>query len=357
MPRHDPKARERRFQRDLSADQHLYELDVGEDDDGRRLDAYLTSRLSWRSRDQIRQCIQDGDVSVQPAKDQKGALLPRLRPSFRLRTGQRVSVRLRPSAVGVEEQGLEALRSGTAADDEVPEIGVEVLHDDAALLAVAKPAATSLYPSRRHAGRSLIELVHARHARRSDPGPPPSPCHRLDRDTTGVVVFARSLAARAFVGEQFERRTVGKTYLALVRGTPISDDGVIDAPLGPHPASAVQLKQGVRTDEGGKPARTAWRVLRRAREHALLELRPETGRQHQLRVHLAELGHPILGDVLYLGGDEMFLRSLEEPLNASDFARLGRETLALHAWRLSLVHPSGGEAIEIEASPPADLMP
>ena len=274
MPRHDPKARERRFQRDLSADQHLYELDVGEDDDGRRLDAYLTSRLSWRSRDQIRQCIQDGDVSVQPAKDQKGALLPRLRPSFRLRTGQRVSVRLRPSAVGVEEQGLEALRSGTAADDEVPEIGVEVLHDDAARVAGAKPAAPNLYPGRRHAGPSLIELVHARHARRSDPGPPPSPCHRLDRDTTGVVVFARSLAARAFVGEQFERRTVGKTYLALVRGTPISDDGVIDAPLGPHPASAVQLKQGVRTDEGGKPARTACRALRRAREHALLELRP-----------------------------------------------------------------------------------
>ena len=127
----------------------------------------------------------------------------------------------------------------------------------------------------------------------------PSPCHRLDRDTTGVVVFAKNPRARAELGRQFEERELEKVYVAAVLGRTDEGSGLIDAPLGPAPGSKVELRMAVRPD--GQKAVTSWSRVGATEERSLLELRPKTGRQHQLRAHLAHLGHPILGDKLYLG--------------------------------------------------------
>jgi RluA family pseudouridine synthase len=212
----------------------------------------------------------------------------------------------------------------------------------------------NLYPTRRHLGGSLTELVHRRHRALGLPGSPPSPCHRLDRETSGVVLFAKDRETRAHIGRQFEERTVEKTYLAMVRGVPAQDEGVIDLPLGRDPASKVEIKQGPRFDGGGLAARTRWRVLERfdraAPPRALLELRPETGRQHQLRAHLAAIGHPILGDKLYLGGDDVFLLSLDRDLSAAELEQVGGlGRLALHAAALVVDLPSGNGPVRIAA--------
>lgn len=344
---HTAGAKSRRFQRDLATDRQTYEFDVGAEDGGSRLDAFLNRKITWRSRSEVRETIAAAKVLVEPAKDEKGRLLPTPRPAQRLRVGQRVLVVLSSDDLPHEDPD----RADREDDDSFGKSPLQVLYDDEHLVAVAKPEATSLYPTRRHGGRSLVELVHADQRLRRAGSAPPSPCHRLDRDTTGVVVFARTLAARAEIGRQFEERAVEKTYLARVRGQ-LTGSGVIDASLGPDDTSPVELKQAVREGTDGKPASTAWRAQETGESTTLVELRPSTGRQHQLRVHLASIGHPILGDVLYLGGDEMFLRSLEEPLTERDFALLGSETLQLHAWKLGFEHPSTGEWLEIEAPSP-----
>jgi 23S rRNA pseudouridine1911/1915/1917 synthase len=219
---------------------------------------------------------------------------------------------------------------------------------------VNKPPRMSLYPTRRHLGGSLTELVHRRHRALGLAGSPPSPCHRLDRETSGLVLFAKDRATRAHIGRQFEERTVEKTYLAMVRGVPAEDEGVIDLPLGRDLLSKVEIKQGPRLDGGGLAARTRWRVLERfesaAPPRALLELRPETGRQHQLRAHLAAIGHPILGDKLYLGGDDLFLISLDRDLSAVELEQVGGlGRLALHAAALVVELPPGNGPVRIAA--------
>ena len=136
-------------------------------------------------------------------------------------------------------------------------------------------------------------------------------------------------------------------------GLPLEDEGSIDLPLGRDLASRVEIKQGPRLDGGGLASRTRWRVLERTENHgrALVELRPETGRQHQLRAHLAAIGHPILGDKLYLGGDDLFLASLERELTPSELEALGgSDRLALHAWKLVFDHPES-HRLEVEARP------
>lgn len=359
---------ERPFQRDLSSAIEERRFEVGAPDDGRRLDAFLAARMAWRSRSRIQSLIAGARVSVAAPK----AALPRagspaapVRSSTRVRAGDLVLVRLDSAFVDAGHgdagiAGAERARGGEALAV-APEI--VILHEDEHLLAVEKPAQMNVYPTRRHLGGSLTELLHRRHRGLGLPGAPPSPCHRLDRETSGVVLYAKDRGTRAAIGRQFEDRTVEKTYLALVAGLPRGDEGSIDLPLGRDLASRVEIRQGVRRDGAGQPALTRWRVRARypagagtpasrastwSAGCALLELRPETGRQHQLRAHLAAIGHPILGDKLYLGGDELFLASLERALRAEEVAALGgSERLALHAWRLALRHPATGERLEI----------
>jgi RluA family pseudouridine synthase len=293
--------------------------------------------MSWRSRSRIQDLIVDGRVAIVSRDDETvGANRPaKLRPNTRLRGGDEITVRLDSAFVD----------AGARGDVVAAEVALEIVHEDDHLLAVNKPHRLSLYPTKRHLGGSLTELVHRRHRALGGADAPPSPCHRLDRETSGVVLFAKDRDTRASIGRQFEERTVEKTYLAMVRGVPAEDEGVIDLPLGRDLSSKVEIKQGPRLDGGGLQARTKWRVLEGHPDgrRALLELRPETGRQHQLRAHLAAIGHPILGDRLYLGGDDLFLASLDRDLDPGEIDLLdGFDRLALHAASLVVSHPRAG---------------
>ena len=201
-------------------------------------------------------------------------------------------------------------------DYDPPDVPLDILHHDHEILIVAKPAGLLSVPGR---GAHLSDCLIARIQR---PFPEALLVHRLDRDTSGVMVFALSRNAQRNLGLQFERRHIGKAYAARVWGEPAADAGEVDLPLivdWPN-----RPKQHV-DHETGKPAQTDWQVVRREGGTARLRLIPKTGRSHQLRVHMAEIGHPILGDPFYATGP------------ARDFPRL-----MLHSEELRLRHPDGG---------------
>ena len=203
---------------------------------------------------------------------------------------------------------------------------IQTLHCDDALLVVAKPAGLLSVPGKAVGGADCLI------ARLGRIDPEVRLVHRLDRDTSGVMVFARSKQAQRHLGRQFERRYVQKTYIALIRGRPAEPSGRVDLPLIADWPN--RPRQKVCPVEG-RPARTTWRVLSATPTSARVELRPETGRSHQLRVHMAALGHPILGDPLY--GDT----------EGADAVRL-----MLHATELSLRHPEGGAPVSFTSAPP-----
>ncbi|MBL8329024.1 MAG: RluA family pseudouridine synthase [Rubrivivax sp.] len=202
-----------------------------------------------------------------------------------------------------------------------------ILHADEAWIVIDKPSGLPAVPGRsaglQDCAASRVQADHA-DAR---------VVHRLDMDTSGLMLMARGAALQRSLSETFASRRVDKRYLALVAGQPAADAGEIDLPLSPdwprRPRQQVDAQHG-------KPSLTRWKVLQRAPHHTRLELQPVTGRTHQLRVHLAAIGHPILGDRLY--ADALTLQAAPR--------------LMLHAWRLSLAHPLDGAWREFESLPP-----
>ena len=326
----------------MSAPIQEWRFEVGADNHGHRLDSFLSGRLDWRSRNGIKEIINDGYVEVLPFKDPQRAQIAKMKVGLRLRTGQEVVVRL--DAPGAE-------------DHVEPETGVdptdlEVLYEDEQLIAVNKTPGLNVHPSHGHLLDSVIQRIHLRHtALHGKTRDMPTLCHRLDRETTGLILAAKDQRSRTRMGRQFEGRTVKKAYLALVEGVMPEDEGEIDLPLGKDFDSIVRLKIGVRPrdDEDAWPSVTRWKVRQRLERRTLVELYPQTGRQHQLRVHLAAIGFPIVGDKLYGGGDELFLRHIKQQLTAEDRALLTMEHQALHSWKLAFEHPFTGEALELEA--------
>lgn len=213
---------------------------------------------------------------------------------------------------------------------------VRVLFEDEELLAVDKPAGLVTHPAYKHPDGTLCDAVFARQAARGERRP--WLLHRLDRETSGVVLFAKTERARRAVVRQFERRTVGKRYLALVDGMPDPPDGLIEAPLARDPSD----RRRVITDRAGKPAATYYRVIGTNAGHALVRAEPRTGRTHQIRAHLALLGAPIEGDRQYL------------PEHGAGVAQASRTML--HAWQLALRYPATGEPFTVTAPPPPDFL-
>ncbi len=283
---------------------------VGPEAAGRRLDAYV-AQATGLSRSQAKQLVFQGLVSVdgRPAK-----------PSRPVRPGEVVRVRLPPPPVA----------------DLLPEdLPVPVVYEDAQLAVVDKPAGLAVHPG---AGRYRGTLVNALLARlgtlsRVDPARP-GIVHRLDKDTSGLLVVAKTDEAHRALAAQVAARTVQRVYLALLRGRPPWEEHTVTAPIGRHPVH----RQRMAVRPGGREATTHFRVLERLGDYTLVECRLLTGRTHQIRVHARSAGYPVAGDPVYGRKGEL---------------GLGRQFL--HAWRLRFTHPKTGAALEFTSVLPADL--
>jgi len=300
-----------------------------------RLDAFLAHHLDWRSRSSIQQLIRDEHVLVSaPGPEQRAEDVPfavERRPGRYLRHGARVRVLI------PEASRLEATTSAPG--------DLSILYEDDEVLAIDKPPLMAVHPSGRYLTGTLIQRVHARYRRHDDERVPIRLCHRLDRETSGIVLLAKDPDWHPRVMAQFEDREVEKDYLALVRGQPDRDEGLVDLPLGSARASAVMIKMTVRED--GMESRTGYRVLERRKDCALVLCRLHTGRQHQIRVHMAAIGHPLVGDKLYGEDEGIFLRDLAGELTEQDRAALDLPRQALHAHRLVFTSPKSGRRVEV----------
>jgi RluA family pseudouridine synthase len=252
-----------------------YRFEVGPGDGRPRLDLYLHRVFKGRSRAYWQRMIERRAVGL---VGPDGLERP-VRPSAHVGTGDRITVR------------IDLLGRGKPR---AHELSYQVVHEDDAILAVNKRAGAFCHPVGRLHNRSVINDLRND---RGDEGHELRPCHRLDRFVSGLLVLAKNARAAGLVQPQFEARTVAKEYLALVHGRIADDRGRICMAMGKATDSVIRIKMGV--DPTGKPAATRYEVVRRLADHTLLSLEPETGRRHQLRLHLAEIGHPIVNDPLY----------------------------------------------------------
>ncbi len=289
--------------------------------DGRRLDQALAELVPDYSRGRLQQWIRDGQVRL----DNR---VPKVRE--RVRGGDTV-------CIDAEITG----ESAFAAEA----IGLDLIHEDDHLLVINKPPGLVVHPAAGNPDGTLLNaLLH------HDPGlaalPRAGIVHRLDKDTSGLMVVARSLSAHNSLVAALQERRVRREYLAVVNGV-LTAGGRIEAPIGRHPADRKRMA----VVAGGREAITHYRVVERYRAHTLVRVRLETGRTHQIRVHMAHIHCPVAGDPVY-GGRPRLPRGAGDALRSvlRDFRRQ-----ALHAQRLELVHPASGEPMAWEAPLPADM--
>jgi len=306
------------------------ELTVPPPGAGQRVDRWLAKARIGLSRNRIQALMDGGRVQVGGRA---------VRPSHRLKAGDRVTLEIPPR------------RTSRLVPEPRP---LAIVYEDDALLVLDKPAGLVVHPG---AGVATGTLVHAllHHA----PGIAgvggegrPGIVHRLDRDTSGLLVVAKTEAAYLALVEALRERRVHRRYLALVWGDPGPDAGVVDLPLGRDPRDRRRIAV-VRA--GGRPARTHWRVRERFGPATLLEAVLETGRTHQIRVHLAAVRHPVVGDPAYGGRGKktLSLRAAERSLADALLGLLPRQ--ALHAAGLELTHPVGGQVLRFESPLPEDF--
>jgi 23S rRNA pseudouridine1911/1915/1917 synthase len=283
-----------------------------------RLDRLVATEVPELSRAQARRLVEEGAVTVAGKAER--------RPSHAVQPGVTIDVT------------LPVLRDPFSheVDRLAAEVPLPLIYEDEETLVIDKPAGLVVHPREGVMGVTLVNVVRARYpeVRRIGDGNRPGVVHRLDRDTSGVMAYAKSLAAQEALKAQWKARETLKLYLALVEGEVEPRAGIIDAPLGPDPAHP--SRQAV--VERGSSALSEYRVLEQyGTEAALLSVRIQTGRTHQIRVHLAAIGYPVIGDSLYGSASPLIDRQ------------------ALHAARLGFVLPSRGEWREFEAPLPEDM--
>jgi 23S rRNA pseudouridine1911/1915/1917 synthase len=286
-------------------------LEAAPEDAGLRLDAFLAARGAAPSRSAAQRLIEAGAVLVDGGARAK---------NHRVAAGQLVTV--------------EGSGEGSASEA-APEF--DVVYEDADLLVVDKPAGLVTHPAPGHRGPTLAGALRGRAAGGADPERA-GIVHRLDRDTSGLLVVAKTEEAHAALSAALKRREVRREYLALVAGHPQSESGTIDAPIGRDRSRRTLVST---SSDRPRAAVTRFEVLERLPATALLRVSLETGRTHQIRAHLAAIGHPVCGDRQYGG----------RPCGR----QVGLDRQFLHAGRLMFSHPRSGEIVECESKPPVDL--
>ena len=295
-------------------------LSIQPQDAGQRLDRYLASTLDGVSRTGVQQLIASGSVFVngRPGK-----------ASYALRVGDAVQVS-RVFPPGSQSSNLQPLS-----------YNLDIVYEDSDLLVVNQAAGMVVHPAPGHTADTLVNALLAYRPELRDVGGEQRPgiIHRLDKDTSGLIIVAKNTRTLAALTEQMQRHEVVKRYLALVVGSMPLDQGSIDAPIGRDPRHRQQMAI---TTVGSREARTHFRVLQRfPHGHSLLLLQLETGRTHQIRVHLKAIGHPIVGDPVYGPGRKGQGLMLKRPF--------------LHAYQLKFTHPTTNVVLELEAPLPSDL--
>src|SRR5215216_92648 len=299
-------------------------LKVGPEHVGVRLFTYLASQFEGWSRARLQRLIESEDVLVnnKPSK-----------PSYKLRENDEIEVEL----------------IAPVADTFSPEnIPIDIVYEDETLLVVNKPAGLVVHPAAGTPSGTLANALayHFQQLPGSGTGVRPGIVHRLDRDTSGLLVVAKTEAALEHLSDQFRERTVIKSYVALVHGRVLTDSGRIDQPLARDPSNRTRMA----VVRGGRNALTLYRVRRTFARFTLLDVELKTGRTHQIRVHLAWLKHPVVGDETYGAGRD---NTIQDARLRARVRHLNRHFL--HAQKLAFTHPQTGEFVKFESALPADL--
>jgi len=274
-----------------------------------RLDRYLADRLADLSRSRIQQLIAENCVRLNDS--------PCTAKRETVRAGDRVTLTI------PDPEPVDLIPD--------PDIPLSVLYEDAELLVIDKQADLVVHPAAGHANDTLVNalLAHCPDLQGIGGERRPGIVHRLDKDTTGAIAIAKTERALAHLQRQIKAKTARREYLGIVYGAPKTERGTVDAPLGRHPGDRKKMAV-VPVEKGGRRAVTHWQVRERLGNYTLMYFQLETGRTHQIRVHCAHLGHPIVGDPIYSKGRSPGVRLTGQ---------------ALHAWRLTLEHPVTGETI------------
>jgi 23S rRNA pseudouridine1911/1915/1917 synthase len=278
---------------------------------GTRLDKYVSEIIPDLSRARAQKFIENGNISVN-GKVEKA--------SYKVLAGDTLQIEI----------------SAPSRSSLVPEeIDVPILYKDQQIIVVDKPAGLTVHPSHTQPSHTLVNAVLPYLTDVSAEVERPGIVHRLDKDTSGVMVIARSPIAHENLASQFKRHTVKKVYLTLVKGHLIPEKGIIEAPIGRDAGD--RKKMAVTAESRGREALTRYRVVRYIKDYTLLEVMPQTGRTHQIRVHLAAIGFPVVGDVTYGTKSKLVSRQF------------------LHAHKLGFNHPSTEEYVEFTSPLPDDL--
>ncbi len=298
-----------------------FSVTVGDEMSGQRLDRILAQLFSDYSRARLQQWVSDGAVLVDGRQ---------LRSKDKLRGGEQIEIR-----VELEEQ----------IDSQPEAIPLDIVYEDEALLVINKPVGLVVHPAvGNRDGTMLNALLH--HVPELANVPRAGIVHRIDKDTSGLLVVARTLKSQKLLTEQIQRREFEREYQTVVCGV-MTAGATIDAPIGRHPT--VRTRMAVVA--GGKESRTHYRVMQRYRAHTHVQVKLETGRTHQIRVHMAHIRHPIVGDQVY-GGRLRIPKGCSETL----LARLRSfKRQALHAAKLGLIHPESGELMAWQSPLPRDM--
>jgi len=302
-------------------------LSADDQHSGERLDAFLAANIPAYSRVKLRKAINAGGVQV----DGK-----RSKAAYRLRGGEQITVVL-----------PELPPEGVQAED----IPLDVIYEDDSIAVINKPPAMVVHPAKGHWAGTLTAALAWRFQQLSKTGGPTRPgiVHRLDRDTSGVIIVARTDQAHVSLASQFEARTVKKHYVAIVSPPPDHDAGRIEKPIGVHPyhREKMAIRDGHTTS---RSANTLYKTVHRYGRFGVVHLSPATGRTHQLRVHMAAIGYPVLCDRLYSGRSQVTIEELQgqrQQVVSSQPPLLSRQ--ALHAHRLEVEHPTTGQRMEFTA--------